>query len=156
MSRRHQAEKRVVLEDPKYKSVLLSKFINSIMIGGKKATARDIVYGAFEIVAAKLKRDALEVFNESISKVEPKMEVKSRRVGGATYQVPIDVAPHRSRTLALRWITAAVNKRNEKTAVERLAAEMMDITNDRGASLKTKENTHKMAEANRAFAHYRW
>ncbi len=156
MSRRHQAVKREILPDPKYKNILVAKFINSLMRDGLKTKARNIVYQAFEIVEKKLSQSPLEVFSKAIESVEPQIEVKSRRVGGATYQVPIDVAANRARTLAIRWILAAVEKRNEKTAIERLSAEILDITGGRGGALKTKENTHKMAEANRAFAHYRW
>lgn len=156
MSRRHSAFKREVLPDPRYNNVLVAKFINNLMIGGKKSTARNIVYSALSEAESKLKKPALELFQEAISSVEPKVEVKSRRVGGATYQVPIDVKPHRARALAIRWILAAMRKRNERTAISKLAAEIIDISNGRGAALKTRENTHKMAEANRAFSHYRW
>jgi small subunit ribosomal protein S7 len=156
MSRRHSAVKREILPDPKYKDLLVSKFINNLMEEGKKAIARNIVYSAFEIVEKKLGGDAIEIFKECVEAVEPQLEVKSRRVGGATYQVPIDVAPRRARTLAIRWILDAVKKRNEKTAVARLATEIMDIKAGRGAALKSRDSSHKMAEANRAFAHYRW
>ena len=156
MSRRHSAVKREILPDPRYKSILVAKFINNLMKDGKKSTARSIVYKAFLIVEEKLKKPAITVFEEAVSDVEPKIEVKSRRVGGATYQVPVDVKPNRARALAIRWILAAINKRNERTSVQKLASEIMDIANGRGASLKTRENTHKMAEANRAFSHYRW
>lgn len=156
MSRRHSAFKREILPDPRYNNVLVAKFINNLMFGGKKSTARNIVYGAFVEIENKTKKPALELFEEAVSSVEPKIEVKSRRVGGATYQVPIDVKPSRARALAIRWILDAMRKRNERTSVGKLAAEIMDISNGRGAALKTRENTHKMAEANRAFSHYRW
>ncbi len=156
MSRRHSAEKREILPDPRYKSILVAKFINNLMKDGKKSTARSIVYQAFSMVEEKLKKPAITIFEEAVSEVEPKIEVKSRRVGGATYQVPVDVKPSRARALAIRWILAAISKRSERTSVQKLASEIMDISNGRGASLKTKENTHKMAEANRAFSHYRW
>ena len=156
MSRRRQAEKREILPDPKYKDILVSKFINNLMERGKKSIARNIVYSAFDIVEAKLGASALEVFKKAVSDVEPQLEVKSRRVGGATYQVPIEVPARRARTLAIRWILQAVKNRNEKTAIERLSAEILDINSGRGSALKTRDNTHKMAEANRAFSHYRW
>jgi small subunit ribosomal protein S7 len=156
MSRRHGAVKRKILADSKYGDLLVAKFINIIMLDGKKSTAESIVYGALEVVKAKLKQDELEAFTKAINSVRPALEVKSRRVGGATYQVPVDVSAHRGQALALRWIVSSVRKRNEKTAVERLSGELMDILSGRGNSVKTKENTHKMAEANRAFAHFRW
>lgn len=156
MSRRHQAFKRETLPDPRYNNILVAKFINSLMLDGKKSIARNIVYDAFAEIEKKVKKPASEVFQEAVSSVEPKIEVKSRRVGGATYQVPIDVKPGRARALAIRWILEAMRKRNERTAVSKLAAEVLDIINGRGAALKTRENTHKMAEANRAFSHYRW
>jgi len=156
MSRRHSAEKRKIIPDPRYNSLLVAKFVNNLMQEGKKALARNIVYQAFATVEEKLKRPALEVFEEAVDNVEPKIEVKSRRVGGATYQVPVDVRPNRARALAIRWLLEAMKKRNERTSKERLAAEILDIMNGRGQALKTRENTHKMAEANRAFSHYRW
>jgi small subunit ribosomal protein S7 len=156
MSRRHSAEKRDILPDPRYKSILVAKFVNSLMKDGKKSIARSIVYDAFSIVEEKLKKPAITVFEEAIREVEPKIEVKSRRVGGATYQVPVDVKPNRARALAIRWVLAAISKRSERTSVQKLASEIIDISKGKGASLKTRENTHKMAEANRAFSHYRW
>jgi small subunit ribosomal protein S7 len=156
MSRRHSAEKRVIIADPKYNSLTLAKFINCLMLDGRKSTSRKIVYGAFEIVEEKLSKSAIEVFDEALLAVEPQMEVKSRRVGGSTYQVPIDVAPRRAKALSIRWIVNAVRKRNEKTMVLRLATELIAISQGKSESLKTRENVHKMAEANKAFAHFRW
>ncbi len=156
MSRRHSAVKREILPDPRYSSLLVAKFINNFMYSGKKSVARNIVYGAFAQIEEKLKKNPLEVFEEAINSVEPQIEVKSRRVGGATYQVPVDVKPARARALAIRWVLAAIRKRGERTMTDKLAAEIIDIANGRGASLKTRENTHKMAEANRAFSHFKW
>ena len=156
MSRRHSAIKRKIIPDPRYNNVLIAKFVNNLMRGGNKTVARNIVYDAFSIVAKKSKREVVELFEEAVSSVEPQIEVRSRRVGGATYQVPMDVRSDRARALAIRWILEAMNKRGERTAVERLAAEIMDITDGKGGALKSRENTHKMAEANRAFSHYRW
>ena len=156
MSRRHSAVKREILPDPRYGSVLIAKFINNLMRGGNKSVAQSIVYNAFDLVGKKSKKDIAELFEEVVNSVEPQIEVRSRRVGGATYQVPMEVRPSRARALAIRWILAAMNKRGERTATERLASEVFDILDGKGGSLKSRENTHKMAEANRAFSHYRW
>lgn len=159
MSRRHSAEKRQVLPDPKFGDVILSKFINSIMTGGKKSTAESIVYGALEEVRAKAKlpndNDVIDYFHKALDKVKPQLEVKSRRIGGATYQVPVEVRAERAQAVAMRWLKAAARARGERTMMARLAAELLDIANDRGAALKKRDDTHKMAEANKAFAHYR-
>ena len=157
MSRRRKATKRKLLPDAKYKSILLAKFINFVMRQGKKSLAESIVYESLDLLESKGKKsDALQAFTDAIEAVEPKIEVKSRRVGGATYQVPVDVEKGRSRVLAIRWVLDSVKKRKERTASLRLYSEIMDILSGRGNSLKTRENTHKMAEANRAFAHYKW
>ncbi len=156
MPRRRVAQKREILPDPKYRSVLLSKFINIIMEGGKKSTAEKICYGAFDIIKEKTGEDPLKVFKTAIDNVKPILEVKPRRVGGATYQVPIEVRPQRKVALAFRWIRTHTRQRNEKTIREKLAAELLDAYNKTGSSIKKKEDTHKMAEANKAFAHYRW
>ena len=156
MSRRHSALKRSILPDPRYNNILVAKFINNLMLDGKKSVARGIVYDAFTEVEKKTKQDPLQLFKDAVSAVEPKIEVKSRRVGGATYQVPMDVSPNRARALAIRWILSAIRNRSERTSVAKLSAELIDITNGKGAALKTRENTHKMAEANRAFSHYKW
>ena len=156
MSRRHSAEKRTINPDPRYNSLLVAKFVNNLMKEGKKALARNIVYDAFAQVEQKLKKPAIEVFEEAIANIEPKIEVKSRRVGGATYQVPVDVNPNRAKALAIRWVLDAMRKRNERTSKDKLAGEIVDIMNGRGQAVKTRENTHKMAEANRAFSHFRW
>lgn len=156
MSRRHAAEKRQVLPDPKFKDVVLSKFMNQIMLDGKKSTAERIVYGALDLVEARAKKDPVEVFHEALESISPAVEVRSRRVGGATYQVPVEVRPERRQALAIRWLAAAASKRNEHTMRERLAGELMDASQGRGAAVKKREDTHKMAEANRAFSHYRW
>ena len=156
MSRRHAAEKREILPDPKFGDRVLSKFMNNLMIDGKKSIAEGIVYGAFERVEGKLKRAPVEVFHEALENIKPSVEVKSRRVGGATYQVPVEVRPERREALAIRWMIGAARKRNENTMVERLAGEVMDAINSRGTAVKKREDTHKMAEANKAFSHYRW
>ena len=156
MSRRHAAEKREILPDPKFGDRVLSKFMNNLMIDGKKSIAEGIVYGAFERVEGKLKRAPVEVFHEALEIIKPSVEVKSRRVGGATYQVPVEVRPERREALAIRWMIGAARKRNENTMVERLAGELMDAINSRGTAVKKREDTHKMAEANKAFSHYRW
>lgn len=156
MSRRHAAEKREILPDPKFGDSVLSKFMNNLMIDGKKSIAEGIVYGAFERVEGKLKRAPVEVFHEALENIKPSVEVKSRRVGGATYQVPVEVRPERREALAIRWMIGAARKRNENTMVERLAGELMDAINSRGTAVKKREDTHKMAEANKAFSHYRW
>ena len=156
MPRRGNVPKRDILPDPVYNSVLVTKLINSIMLDGKKGVAQKVVYGAFDIVKTKLDRDPLEAFVEAINNIMPTLEVKARRVGGATYQVPIEVRPERRQTLGLRWLTDYARKRGEKTMRERLAGEIMDAVNNQGQSVKRREDMHKMAESNRAFAHYRW
>ena len=156
MSRRHAAEKRQVLPDPKFKDVVLAKFINSVMLDGKKSVAERIVYGALDQVEAKLGQSGLEVFHEALSNVRPTVEVRSRRVGGATYQVPVEVRSGRAQALAIRWMIDMSRKRNENTMTGRLAGELLDAFNNRGAAIKKREDTHRMAEANKAFAHYRW
>ena len=156
MSRRHRAEKREVLPDPKFGDLVLSKFMNQIMQDGKKSAAERIVYGALDLVEQRAKKDPVEVFHEAIEAVKPAVEVRSRRVGGATYQVPVDVRPERRQALAIRWMAAAASSRNENTMRERLAGELMDASNGRGNAVKKREDTHKMADANRAFSHYRW
>ncbi|GBD99121.1 30S ribosomal protein S7 [bacterium BMS3Abin07] len=156
MPRRRVAQKREILPDPKYGSVLLSKFINILMKGGQKATAEKICYSAFDIIREKTGEDPLKVFKTAIDNVKPVLEVKPRRVGGATYQVPVEVRPQRKIALAFRWIRNYTRQRGEKTIKEKLAAELLDAYNSTGSSIKKKEDTHKMAEANKAFAHYRW
>jgi small subunit ribosomal protein S7 len=156
MSRRHSAEKREVIPDAKFHDVVLAKFMNSIMYDGKKSAAEAIVYGAFDIIESKLKSDPLPVFKQALENVAPAIEVRSRRVGGATYQVPVEVRMERRQALAIRWIINAARDRNDKTMVDRLSAELMDAANNRGNAVKKREDTHRMAEANRAFSHYRW
>ena len=156
MPRRGNVPKREILPDPIYGSVLVTKLVNSIMLDGKKGVAQKIVYGAFEIVAEKTGKDALEAFEEAMENIMPQLEVKARRVGGATYQVPMEVRPERRQTLGLRWITKYSRARSERTMAERLAGEIMDAVNNLGGSVKKREDTHKMAEANKAFAHYRF
>ncbi|MCC6345642.1 MAG: 30S ribosomal protein S7 [Nitrospirales bacterium] len=156
MARRRVAEKRDVLADPKYNSKLVSRFISVLLKDGKKSTAEAICYGAFDILKEKTGSDALKVFKTAVENVKPLLEVKPRRVGGATYQVPMEVRPQRKIALALRWITSYARLRKEKTMRERVAAELLDAFNNAGSSVKKKEDTHRMAEANRAFAHYRW
>ena len=156
MPRKGHIQKREVLADPIYDSIVVTKLINNIMLDGKKGVAQKIVYGAFEQIAAKTGKDAVEVFEEAMNNVMPSLEVKARRIGGATYQVPIEVRPDRRQALALRWLTMFSRKRSERTQVERLANEIMDAANNAGASVKRKEDMHKMAEANKAFAHYRF
>lgn len=156
MPRKGHIQKRDILPDPLYNSKIVTKLVNNIMLDGKRGTAQKIVYGAFEQVAAKTGKDAVEVFEEAINNIMPVLEVKARRIGGATYQVPIEVRPERRQTLALRWITLYSRKRGEKTMQDRLANEIMDAANSTGASVKKKEDMHKMAESNKAFAHYRW
>ena len=156
MSRRHAVEKREILPDPKFGDRVLSKFMNNLMVDGKKSVAESIVYGAFERVEGKLKRAPVEVFHEALENIKPSVEVRSRRVGGATYQVPVEVRPERREALAIRWMIGAARKRNENTMVERLAGELMDAINSRGTAVKKREDTHKMADANKAFSHYRW
>ena len=156
MPRKGHTTKREVLADPMYDNKVVTKLINNIMLDGKKGVAQKIVYGAFERVAEKTERPALEVFEEAMNNIMPVLEVKARRIGGATYQVPIEVRPERRQALALRWLTTYSRNRGEKTMKERLANEIMDAANNTGASVKKKEDMHKMAEANKAFAHYRW
>ena len=156
MPRKGHIAKRDVLPDPVYNSKVVTKFINSIMEDGKKGVAQKICYDAFEIIAQKSGKEALEVFEEAMNNVMPLLEVKARRIGGANYQVPIEVRPERRQTLGLRWLLAASRKRGEKYMRERLAGELMDAANNTGAAVKKREDTHKMAEANKAFAHYRW
>ena len=156
MPRKGHVPKRDVLADPMYNSKVVTKLVNNIMLDGKKGTAQKIVYGAFEKVAEKTGKDAMEVFEEAMNNIMPMLEVKARRIGGATYQVPIEVRPERRQALALRWMTMFSRKRSEKTQIERLAGEIMDAANNSGASVKRKEDMHKMAEANKAFAHFRW
>ena len=156
MSRKGRIPKREVLPDPVYGSKLLTKLINQVMLDGKKGVAQKIVYGAMNTVAEKTGKDALEVFNQAMENIMPVLEVRSRRIGGANYQVPVEVRPERRKTLGVRWMTTYTRKRGERTMQERLAKEIMDAANGTGASVKKKEDTHKMAEANRAFATYRW
>ncbi|MBR5236371.1 MAG: 30S ribosomal protein S7 [Clostridia bacterium] len=156
MPRRGFIAKREVLPDPLYASTVVTRLINNIMLDGKKGVAQKIVYGAFDIVKEKTGKDPLEAFKQAMDNIMPVLEVKARRVGGATYQVPMEVRPDRKQTLGLRWLTLYSRQRSEKTMKERLAAEIMDAMNGTGASVKKREDTHKMAEANRAFAHYRW
>ncbi|RIJ15127.1 30S ribosomal protein S7 [Henriciella mobilis] len=156
MSRRHRAEKRQVLPDPKFKDIVITKFMNQIMQDGKKSTAERIVYGAFDLVENKAKKDPVEVFHSALEAISPAVEVRSRRVGGATYQVPVEVRPERRQALAIRWLAAAASARNENTMRERLAGELLDASQGRGSAVKKREDTHRMAEANRAFSHYRW
>ncbi|REC54467.1 30S ribosomal protein S7 [Rhodosalinus sediminis] len=156
MSRRHRAEKREILPDPKFGDRVLTKFMNNLMIDGKKSVAESIVYNALDRVENKVKRAPVEIFHEALDNIKPSVEVRSRRVGGATYQVPVEVRPERREALALRWLIDACRKRNENTMEERLASELLDAVNSRGAAVKKREDTHKMAEANKAFSHYRW
>lgn len=156
MPRKGHIAKRDVLPDPLYNNKVVTKLINNIMLDGKKGTAQKIVYGAFDKVAAKTGKEAVEVFEEAMNNIMPVLEVKARRIGGATYQVPIEVRPERRQALALRWITMFTRKRGEKTMQDKLANEIMDAANNTGSSVKRKEDMHKMAEANKAFAHYRW
>jgi small subunit ribosomal protein S7 len=156
MSRRHRAEKREINPDPKFGDLIVTKFMNAIMLHGKKSVAESIVYGAFDSVQGKAKADPLGIFHSALDNVAPHVEVRSRRVGGATYQVPVDVRPERRQALAIRWVIAAARKRNETTMVDRLSGELMDAANNRGSAVKKREDTHKMADANRAFSHYRW
>ncbi|MDP4004847.1 30S ribosomal protein S7 [Methylobacterium sp. NEAU K] len=156
MSRRHSAEKREIIPDPKYGDVVLTKFMNSIMYEGKKSTAERIVYGAFDIVENRARANPIEVFRAALDNVAPMIEVRSRRVGGATYQVPVEVRTERRQALAIRWLIQAARSRNDRTMIERLSAELLDAANNRGSAVKKREDTHRMAEANRAFSHYRW
>ncbi len=156
MSRRHRAEKRPIIPDAKYHDEVLSKFMSCLMIDGKKSIAEGIVYGAFERVEQRGAGEPVRVFHEALDNVKPSLEVRSRRVGGATYQVPVEVRPERSQALAIRWLIHSARARSEKTMTDRLANELMDAANSRGAAIKKREDTHRMAEANKAFSHYRW
>jgi small subunit ribosomal protein S7 len=156
MSRRHRAEKRTINPDPKFGNLVVSKFMNSIMYEGKKSVAEAIVYGAFDVIEGKTKSNPVGVFQQALDNVMPAIEVRSRRVGGATYQVPVEVRTDRRQALGIRWIISAARERNEKTMVDRLSAELLDASNNRGNAVKKREDTHRMAEANRAFSHYRW
>jgi small subunit ribosomal protein S7 len=156
MSRRHRAEKREINPDPKFGDLVISKFMNAVMFDGKKSVAESIVYGALEQVREKTKQEPVAVFHQALDNVAPHLEVRSRRVGGATYQVPVDVRPERRQALAIRWLISAARGRNEQTMVERLSGELLDASNNRGTAVKKREDTHRMADANRAFSHYRW
>jgi small subunit ribosomal protein S7 len=156
MSRRHRAERREILPDPKFGNVVVTKFMNSIMHAGKKSVAEHIVYGAFDLIEGRTKTNPLSVFQQALDNVMPSIEVRSRRVGGATYQVPVEVRSDRRQALGIRWLISAARDRNEKTMTERLSAELLDASNSRGSAVKKREDTHRMAEANRAFSHYRW
>jgi len=156
MSRRHQAEKREILPDAKFGDTVITKFINNVMIDGKKSVAERIVYGAFDQIQGKTGGDPVRAFHEALENVKPHLEVRSRRVGGATYQVPVEVRAERAQALAFRWIIEMSRKRSENTMTERLGGELLDASNNRGASVKKREDTHRMADANRAFSHYRW
>ena len=156
MSRRHAAEKREVIPDPKFGNIVVSKFMNAVMYAGKKSVAETIVYGALEMIESKTKASPLSVFQQALDNVMPSIEVRSRRVGGATYQVPVEVRATRRQTLAMRWVIEAARDRSEKSMAFRLAHELMDASENRGAAVRKREDTHRMAEANKAFAHYRW
>ncbi len=156
MSRRHRAEKREIIPDAKFGDQVVSKFMNSVMYAGKKSVAESIVYGALDQVERRSRQDPVGVFHSALENVMPQIEVRSRRVGGATYQVPVDVRVERRQALAIRWLITAARGRNERTMVERLSGELMDAANNRGNAVKKREDTHRMAEANRAFSHYRW
>ncbi len=156
MARRRRPEKREILPDPKFGDVVLSKFMNSVMLDGKKAVAEKIVYGALDTVEQRAKREPVGVFHDALNNIAPGIEVRSRRVGGATYQVPVEVRPERAQALAIRWLIAAARARSENTMAARLSGELMDAANNRGNAVKKREDTHRMAEANRAFSHYRW
>ena len=156
MSRRHSAEKREIQPDPKFGDLIVSKFMNNVMRAGMKSVAESIVYGAFEIIEKKTRQDPLAIFHGALENIAPQIEVRSRRVGGATYQVPVEVRTERRQALAIRWLLNSSNSRNEKTMTERLSAELLDASNNRGNAVKKREDTHRMAEANRAFSHYRW
>ncbi|MEM8919406.1 MAG: 30S ribosomal protein S7 [Pseudomonadota bacterium] len=156
MARRRRPEKRVILPDPKFKDQVLSKFMNNLMLDGKKSVAEKIVYGALDSVEAKAKKDPLQLFHDALNNIKPGIEVRSRRVGGATYQVPVEVRPERAQALAIRWMISAARSRSETTMAARLSGEILDASNNRGNAVKKREDAHKMAEANRAFAHYRW
>ncbi len=156
MSRRHRAEKREIIPDPKFADIVVTKFMNAVMEDGKKSVAERIVYGAMDRMQEKAKADPLQMFHDALTNVMPAVEVRSRRVGGATYQVPVEVRSERRQALAIRWIISAARSRNENTMVERLSGELMDAASNRGTAVKKREDTHKMADANRAFSHYRW
>jgi len=156
MSRRHRAEKREINPDPKFGDFVLAKFMNSLMYQGKKSAAERIIYGALERIENRAKREPMQVFHEALDNIKPAIEVRSRRVGGATYQVPVEVRSERRQALAIRWLITAARGRNENTMEERLSAEILDAANNRGTAVKKREDTHRMAEANRAFSHYRW
>ena len=156
MARRRRAERREINPDAKYGDLVLAKFMNSLMYDGKKSAAEGIIYGAFDSIQQKTKQDPIAVFHEALRNVAPAIEVKSRRVGGATYQVPVEVRADRARALAIRWLITAARARNEPTMQGRLSGELMDAANNRGSAVKKREDTHKMADANRAFSHYRW
>ncbi len=156
MPRRREVPRRIILPDPKFGDQLVAKFVNNVMVDGKKSTAEQIVYGAFDLVVERTGNDPLEVFKAAMDNVRPMLEVKSRRVGGSTYQVPVEVSPSRRTALAMRWIAIYAKDRSEKTMRERLAGEFLDAFNNRGGAVKKREDTHRMAEANKAFAHYRW
>ena len=156
MPRRGNVPKREVLPDPLYNSILVTKLVNSIMLDGKKGVAQKVVYGAFEIIKEKTDKEPMEVYTQALENIMPSLETKSRRVGGSTYQVPMEVRPARRQTLGLRWLTAFARKRSERTMAERLAGEIMDAANNTGAAVKKRDEVHKAAEANKAFAHFRW
>ena len=156
MSRRHRAEKREVFPDPKFGDQVVSKFMSCIMLDGKKSVAEGIVYGALDMIEERVSQDPVTVFHEALDNVKPAIEVRSRRVGGATYQVPIEVRNERRQALAIRWLIEAARNRSENTMVERLSGELLDASNNRGSAVKKREDTHRMAEANKAFSHYRW
>ena len=156
MSRRHAAEKRQVLPDAKFKDLVVTRFMNALMKDGKKSAAERIVYGAFDLMLSKGGQDPVQTFHEALTNVKPMVEVRSRRVGGATYQVPVEVRAERRQALAIRWLVEMSRKRSENTMVERLSSELLDAANNRGAAVKKREDTHRMAEANKAFSHYRW
>jgi small subunit ribosomal protein S7 len=156
MSRRHSAEKREILPDPKFGDLVVSKFMNCLMNSGKKSVTETIVYGAFDTIQKKSGQDPIRIFHDALANVKPQLEVRSRRVGGATYQVPVEVRSERAQALAIRWIISTARERSESTMVDRLSGELLDAANNRGASVKKREDTHRMAEANKAFSHYRW
>ena len=156
MSRKNRAPIRTIYPDPNYKSITLSKFVNFMMFDGKKATAEKIIYTAFELIKTKTREDPIKIFNEAINNIRPNLEVRSRRVGGATYQIPVEVKTNRSQTLALKWLLEASRKRKNKTMSDKLFNELMDAYQKKGTAIKKREDTHKMAESNKAFAHYRW
>ena len=156
MSRRHRAEKREIIPDPKFGDIVLSKFMNSVMYAGKKSTAESIVYSALDTIEQRKKQDPVGIFHQALENVMPAVEVRSRRVGGATYQVPVEVRTDRRQALAIRWLISAARSRNERTMIDRLSGELMDAADNKGTAVKKREDTHRMAEANRAFSHYRW